>query len=183
MISAHQAPPFDLSPTELLRRLNNVVRYGTVVEIRYESPARVRVQTGELLTDWLPWSAVRAGDMTIWSAPTVGEQCIVLSPGGDLAQGTVLPAQYSDANPQSSDDPNELHIRWRNGDTLVHNRELGSFALTCQQKITLQVGATVLELTPQRVNVTPDLVAGGISVVHHLHSKVSPGLGRTGEPV
>lgn len=58
---------------ELLRLVHNLIRLGTIAEVDH-SHAQVRVQSGELLTNWLPWLEARAGTTRTWSAPTVGEQ-------------------------------------------------------------------------------------------------------------
>ena len=86
------------SPLEIVRRLENVVRLGTVAEVRYETPARCRIKTGDLVTDWLPWTTARAGGDRSWWAPEVGEQVIILSPGGNTGAGVVFPSAYSDTH-------------------------------------------------------------------------------------
>lgn len=83
---------------ELLRLLHNLIRLGTVDEVDVAA-ARARVQSGDNLTDWLPWLSARAGSTRDWDPPTVGEQVLLLSPGGDLAQAIILTGIYSDANP------------------------------------------------------------------------------------
>lgn len=81
----------DLS--EILRLLQNLIRPGTIAEV---DGAKARVTLGPKLTsEWLSWATLRAGTTRTWSAPTVGEQVLVLSPGGDLTRGTILPAIYS----------------------------------------------------------------------------------------
>ena len=162
--------------------MNNIVRFGTVAEVRLSNPARVRVQSGELLTQWLPWSTVRAGKATVWWPPTLGEQVLLLSPGGDLAQAMVLPASFSDANPQPSESADELRIQFDNGDTLVHNHAEGSFALNCANSITLQAADSVLTIADGQITSNVDVVAEGISLVHHKTTKVVAGLGLSGEP-
>jgi phage baseplate assembly protein V len=91
----------------LLHLLQNLIRIGTIAEVK---GAKVRVRLGPTLTtEWLKWATRRAGSTRTWSAPTVGEQVIVFSPGGDLTRGVILPALYSrefDA-PESSD---SIHI-------------------------------------------------------------------------
>lgn len=79
--------------SELQRKLANIVRIGLVKEIDYEN-ARVRVQIGEFLTDYLPWITSRAGKDKTWTPPSVDEQVLVLSPLGELSLGVVLPAIY-----------------------------------------------------------------------------------------
>ena len=89
---------------ELRRRLANVVRLGVVAETDYAA-GRLRVRYGDdetgapALTGWLPWLAARAGGDRTWRAPEIGEQVVLLSPGGDLALALVAPALYSDDRP------------------------------------------------------------------------------------
>ena len=97
----------DLS--DLLRLLQNLIRLGTIAEVK---GARARVQLGPTLTtEWLKWATRRAGSTRTWSAPTVGEQVIVFSPGGELTRGVILPALYSQAfdAPESSDSIHTTH--------------------------------------------------------------------------
>lgn len=114
-------PDTEFRLAELERRLANIVRIGTVEEADYPN-ARVRVAIGEILTAWLPWLTRRAGGDRDWWAPEAGEQVVVLSPAGDLAQGVVLPSLYADAAPAPATSPDirrEIH-----GDGLVieHDR-------------------------------------------------------------
>ncbi len=97
----------DLS--DLLRLLQNLIRLGTIAEV---NGAKARVRLGPTLTtEWLKWATRRAGSTRTWSAPTVGEQVIVFSPGGDLTRGIILPALYSQAfdAPESSDSIHTTH--------------------------------------------------------------------------
>lgn len=82
---------------ELERILANLIRYGKITEIDY-STKRVRVSVGELKTDWIPWKERRAGSIKTWSPPSKGEQVIILSPFGDMAQATILTGINSDSN-------------------------------------------------------------------------------------
>jgi phage baseplate assembly protein V len=97
----------DLS--DLLRLLQNLIRLGTIAEV---NGAKARVRLGPTLTtEWLKWATRRAGSTRTWSAPTIGEQVIVFSPGGDLTRGIILPALYSqefDA-PDTSDSIHTTH--------------------------------------------------------------------------
>ena len=97
----------DLS--DLLRLLQNLIRLGAIAEVK---GAKARVRLGPTLTtEWLNWATRRAGSTRTWSAPTVGEQVIVFSPGGDLTRGIIVPALYSqefDA-PETSDSIHTTH--------------------------------------------------------------------------
>jgi len=88
----------DLFPAEQARRGNNGLLIGTIAEVDTDK-ARVRVQTGESLTGWLPWLTARAGGERTWSAPDVGEQVLLGTPDGDLARAVVLGALFQSAHP------------------------------------------------------------------------------------
>mgnify|MGYP001153834275 CR=1 FL=1 len=97
----------DLS--DLTRLLQNLIRLGTIAEV---NGAKARVQLGpNLTTEWLKWATRRAGSTRTWSVPTVGEQVIVFSPGGDLTRGIIVPALYSQAfdAPETSDTIHATH--------------------------------------------------------------------------
>ncbi|MDR6585675.1 phage baseplate assembly protein V [Herbaspirillum frisingense] len=67
-----------LDLSELVRAIPNLIRIGKIAEIRADK-VRVRLSPS-LLTTWLQWVALRAGDVVDWCPPSVGEQVIVLSP-------------------------------------------------------------------------------------------------------
>jgi phage baseplate assembly protein V len=78
--------------SEVARRLNNIVRFGTVAEIDLKK-ARVRIKIGKITTDWLPWLTL-AGAVKIWNPPVVGEQVCVVSQGGDLSLAVAIPSIF-----------------------------------------------------------------------------------------
>ena len=167
------------SPYELNRRLENLVRKGTVAAVRLQSPARVRVKMGDNTSDWLPWMALRAGGIDggrHWHAPIVGEQVVVLCAGGDPAQGVVLVGLYSDAMPQGSELPGHERMDW---DDLNYWEWLrGQFKLFCMERIELNVADTcTLVMDTGRIEIrtpgtsitqqgdTVTIVAGGAQLV------------------
>ncbi len=109
--------------TELNRRLDNLVRLGTVAEIDHGA-ARVRVQSGELLTNWLPWLTAQAGERKSWAPPAIDEQVLLISPSGELSAGVVIPAIYQDAFPAPSDDEHLTHLVLQDGAVIdYHSNE------------------------------------------------------------
>jgi phage baseplate assembly protein V len=167
------------------RRLGNLVRIGTVAQLN-AAQALVTVDLGDLVTDWLPWIAARAGGNRHWAAPEPGEQVLVLSPSGELAQGIVLPAIYQDAFPANAASADIERTTYGDGSTVEYNR--------AAHRLTVNVGAgTVVVNCSQAtvngnvqvngsVNVTGDVVAGGISLINHTHPGVSRGGARTDPP-
>ena len=80
------------------RRLENLIRSGTISAIDYgkagSSPPRVRVKSGGLETDWLPWGALRAGKTRKWSPAYLGEQVGLIAPDGDTTKAMLLPGGF-----------------------------------------------------------------------------------------
>ena len=89
------------------RRTETAFMLGTIEEVDLAA-GRVRVKLDEegWISDALPWIELRAGRVRTWSAPVVGEQVAVLSPGGEPAAGVVLRgiASTSFALPSASAD-------------------------------------------------------------------------------
>ncbi len=84
---------------EITRLLHNMIRTGLVVEVDTKT-GRYRVQSGCLCTDWLPWLTQRAGHSRSWWAPSIGEQVLPLSVGGERDTAFVPPGIYSNDNPE-----------------------------------------------------------------------------------
>lgn len=182
------------SPLEANRRINNVVRIGTVEEVRVAKPARCRVRLGDLLTDWLPWLTLRAGGPakgSLWWPPVKGEQVIVLAPGGDLAQAVALPAAYSDHMEQPSETADIMHMRWSNDAYMEYQPR--------PSRLRIQVGSSYIDIMPEHIILhaaggsllidedgatgSPEVWAGGIKLSKHRHGGVQQGGSKTALPV
>lgn len=194
---------FNLS--DLFRKLENLLRVGTIAEADY-SAARVRVNIGELTTDWLPWITQRASNNTTWHAPEVGEQCIVLSPSGEPEQGLVLTGIYQDAHPANETSPDKHKTQYSDGAVIEYDRSAhllrailpsgsttelhsdGGLKITGDTEINGDVKINGNSHTTGNVKINGsesidgDSVAGGISQITHTHSGVSSGSSSTGQP-
>lgn len=188
------------SPLEILRRLENLVRVGTIAAVRHGRPARCRVRTGNLTTNWVPWLTARAGGLKRrqWWPPVVGEQCLMLAPGGDLLNAVALPGIYSDANPQASDDPKKCRTDWSESDYMEHDSEFSQLLVSCYGSIIFQVQSSVIEIGADFIRLAagggqlivdkngatalPDAIANGISLVNHVHGDVRKGSDDSGKP-
>lgn len=109
-----------LEIVELKRLIANLVRIGTIASVNAGS-ARAKVAIGKNTTAPLPWLSTRAGSDRAWWAPSVGEQVVVLSIGGDLAQGVILPALYSDAAPAPADSGDVRRTVYVDGATIAYD--------------------------------------------------------------
>lgn len=147
------------STLELLRRLENLLRPGTIVSIDHAA-CRVRVQSGGLCTGWLPWFERRAGNVRSWCPPSAGEQCLVLSPGGDLASGMVLVGLDSESNPAPTDSSSLDRTLYPDGTSVDYDHATHALNVDAPSGslIRLRVGPTVLSLTPSGVTlVAPEV--------------------------
>ncbi|MCC4118775.1 phage baseplate assembly protein V, partial [Aromatoleum toluclasticum] len=127
---------------ELARRLDNLIRLGTIHSVDLPN-ARARVTIGGLTTAWLPWMAERAGTTRQWSAPTVGEQVMVLSPGGDFAAGVILMSAYSTASAAPSNSDTEHLTVYPDGARIAYDHATGALTATGVQTATLQSAGLV----------------------------------------
>lgn len=183
-----------MNTVELQRLIHNLIRLGTIAQVDH-ARARVRVQSGELLTDWLLWLESRAGTTRSWNPPTVGEQVLVFSPGGDPATGVVLGALYRDAHPAPAQSGNVC--RWDMPDGAVieydHANSHLSADLPGTASLTAPGGATVNADTVINGNTTVNgsFAASGGGFTHngvnvgdnHTHGGVKSGPSSTGAPV
>lgn len=148
-----------ISQLELLRRLENLLRPGTIAAVDHAA-ARVRVASGAITTNWLPWFERRAGNVRTWCPPSVGEQCLVLSPAGDLASGMVLVGVNSDEHPAPSGTPSLHRTEYPDGTVVDYDHQTHALQVDAPNGslIRLRVGPTVLSLTPAGVQLTaPDV--------------------------
>lgn len=133
------------------RRTGNLLMIGTVTAIN-AGAARARVSFGDLGSPELPVGQLRAGPMSFWWMPQVGEQVLVGSPSGDLAQGVIICSIFAGNAPSS--------------DAAIPMIDLAGG--------TLRVNGSL--------EVTGDVTASGISLVTHVHTGVEAGPHTTGEP-
>ena len=106
-----------------------MIRTGVVAEI--DLPAgRCRVQMGAILTDWLPWLTPRAGRSRTWWAPSIDEQVLVLSVGGELDTAFVLPGIYSTDNPAPSASADALHVTFPDGAVIEYEPQTSALVVS-----------------------------------------------------
>ncbi|SFO51601.1 phage baseplate assembly protein V [Variovorax sp. OK605] len=150
------------STVELQRLIENLVRAGTILAVDTEG-YKCRVKSGGLETNWLRWFARRAGDVRHWSPPIVGEQCMVFSPGGDMAAGFVLVGIFSDGMPANGDSPNVERTTYPDGAVIEYDHAASAL------KATLPEGGTADITVPDSITVhckTADVTASESAKVH-----------------
>ncbi|MDO8031923.1 phage baseplate assembly protein V [Janthinobacterium sp. SUN128] len=148
----------DLS--DILRLLQNLIRLGTIAQV---DGAMARVQLGpQLTTEWLNWITPRGGTTRAWSAPTEGEQVMVLSPGGDLTRGVIVPALFSKAfdAPESSHTIHATHYP----DGAVVQYDHAAHALTA----TLPGGTATITADKVTSNAPSTICMGDVTIMGNL---------------
>lgn len=173
--------------TDLLRRLENLIRLGTIAALDHQA-ARCTVSTGGLSVPNLPWLALRAGDSSDWDPPTVGEQCILFSPSGEPALGIALVGLYSQQRPAPSNSATVRRRKYPDGAVIDYDHASHTLSATLPAGGTAQLtapgGVFILgdvDITGT-VTVSEDVLAAGISLVNHVHGGVQSGPSKTGAP-
>lgn len=182
---------------EILRRLDNLIRLGTIAGVD-PLTKRCRVKTGGLLTGWLRWFAIRAGEDRDWDPPSRGEQCIVFSPSGDPEVGIVFYGFYSDAFPAPDESLTRRRRTYRDGAIVDYDTEQHLLRAVLPDSGRAEIIATgglhivgpithegdYTQTGNQTINgkstVSDDVVAAGISLTKHRHPGDSGGM--TGGP-
>jgi len=170
------------------QQVGEAIQYGVIATVDYAN-ATCTVTLGDLTTGELPWVAQRAGGMRYWSPPTVGEQCVVLAPEGDLENGLVVLGLYSDDNPPPSNDPDVVQIDMPDGASFSYNHATHVLAITLPAGGTATVDAPGGTTWTGDINLsgtltaTTDVIGGGKSLKGHKHSGVQAGSAQTGTPV
>lgn len=103
---------------EAFRLIHNIIRIGTIAEVDVNR-ARAKVQAGDNLTGWQPWVSARTGTTQEWDPPTSGEQVVLLSPSGDLAQSIIITGLYRQNAPSTS--ANEHKRVYPDGAVITYN--------------------------------------------------------------
>ena len=164
----------------------NLIRVGVITELDAVN-ARVKVKVGGLDTDWLPWTAQRAGATRSWSAPRPGEQVVVLSPYGDTAQGIVLPGLFQDDHPAPETTQDMDTVVFPDGSKVTHNSAASEYLVDviAAGKITLKCSGVSLVVSSSGVAITGGSVThNGVNIgKDHVHSGVQSGGSNTGVPV
>lgn len=179
---------------ELHRRLENLIRFGTIKAIYPDQPfTTVTVTIGAITTGKLRFLTLRAGKTKTWDPPSVGEEVMVLSPSGVLEMGVAIAGFNNQDNPSPSDDPNKTIRVFEDGCLLsydIKNHHLeavlpegGTCDITADVKINgkLEVSETIhagADITTDK-----DVIAGEISLQKHRTDKVQPGNGQSGGPI
>lgn len=178
---------------DIPRQLNNLLQIGQVSDVDAVR-AICRVKTGDIHTDWIAWLAPRAGKTRDWSAPSPGEQVLLLCPGGDMHAAIALRGLYSSAHAAPEQASNKHVTEYPDGARIEYDHEShclkatlpagGTAQLTADGGITLTGDVTIQGnvQVSQTLTAQTDVIGGGISLKGHKHGGIQPGNGNSGAP-
>lgn len=135
-----------MNAQELYRLLSNLLRQGVVTEVDLDNDC-CRVQSGELVTDWIRWLVQRAGESRSHWAPTVGEQVLIGAIGGELTTGFVLGSLYSNDNPAPSHSANALNHTFSDGAVIEYEPENGTLKAVGIKKAVIEASDEISATT------------------------------------
>jgi phage baseplate assembly protein V len=184
------------SPTQIA---GDLLRFGCIKTVD-AARGTCTVETGDLITPPLPWVTMRAGDLASWSAPSEGEQCLLICPEGDTEFGVVLLGLYCAAHPQPETDSQAHCLAFSDGARLSYNVAShalaailpgggtvrlvadGGIKITGDVEITGNVKTSGNIAASGNVSADGDVTAAGVSLKDHLHKSVKTGTDLSGKP-
>ncbi len=131
----------DYASTEYDRMIANMIAVGQIAEV---GQGVVKVVLGGLKTDWIQWCTQRAGDDRDWWAPSIGEQCILAAPSGDLSQAVIIGFLFQDQYPAPADSGDVRRTVYQDGTIVEYDKAAsclkidaskssGTVQIICQQ--------------------------------------------------
>lgn len=187
--------------TEIMRLITNLIRTGTVTEVDRDNWL-CRVKVGNLETNWINWLTLRAGNSRTWWKPSVREQVVLFSLGGNLETAFALPDVYSNQFPLPSDSEDGSVTEYPDGGWFEYEPETGrwyvrgikSMVIEAADNVTFKTENFVVEADTTRINSNVvingavnqgggPMSPNGIVVDKHAHDKVKSGGDTSGGPV
>lgn len=144
----------DYAAGETDRRIGNTVRIGTVSE--FDPAQGVRVDLGELVTDWLPIGQRRAGKQRSWNPLDIGEQVVIAAPGGEISQGVIVCTLSQDAHPANGAKAGLWRETFDDGTQIEYDQDTGALRadVTGTGSIVLHIGGSTLTLRDGQATLT-----------------------------
>lgn len=177
---------------DLLRKIDDLIRIGTVTEVR-SGECRVKTQGND--TDWRPYLVLRAGRTRRRMRPSVGEQVILFSLGGDLRNAFVLAGINQNDHPEPLADDNNGDLdrtEYPDGAVIEYNPSTGELTASGIKTATITASVAVKLLTPlvecnnllkAKRLISETAKVGDIEVTDHGHKNVQRGSDTSGGPV
>ncbi|QJT25415.1 phage baseplate assembly protein V [Aeromonas media] len=180
------------TPTELQRLIDNLIRIGTVTAVR---SGECRVKTGDLITNWRPYAAARAGKNRTRHRLSIGEQVLMLSVSGDPRNAYIVGPINCAAFPEplaDDDNPDLDRTEYADGAVIEYNPATGELNATGILSARVKASVSVTFDAPKVICtnllqakrvVSETAKIGPVEVTTHSHGGVQGGSGQSGGPV
>lgn len=139
------------------------------------------------------WLHPRMGDIRAWLPPAVGEQGLLLCPGGELGAGVFIGGLHCNAFPPPIDEPVAL-LRFSDGAAISYDPQAHELLLQLPSGATTvlisdggidlqgDVSITGNVTVSETLTANTDVIGGGKSLKDHRHTGVSAGSAQSGPP-
>ncbi|AWX15599.1 baseplate assembly protein [Mergibacter septicus] len=152
---------------DLIRRIESMIKLGLIHSVDY-SNALVRVETGKIITDWLPFTTFRTGTTKTWSPPTVGEPCLLLSPSGDVTTAIAITGLYL-THSAPSQNPDEHVIEFADKARITYNQKSHALSVTGISTAEITASEYVKAITPLFECTQDCKIGGNLKVLGNSH--------------
>ncbi|MGY3912501.1 phage baseplate assembly protein V [Aeromonas piscicola] len=181
-----------LTPTELQRLIDNLIRIGTVTAVR---SGECRVKTGDLITNWRPYITERAGNNRTRHRLSIGEQVMLLSVSGDLRNAYIVGPIHCAAFPEplsDDDNPDLDRTEYSDGAIIEYNPQTGELNATGIMAAKIKASVSVTFDAPKVICtnllqgkrvISETAKVGAVEVGTHGHTDVQRGSDTSGGPV
>ena len=192
----HTTPLQHFRSQDDARALNMLLRMGTVYEVDFEAvPPRARIQSGDLITDLLPFPCDIGANFRRWRPVRVGSQVLFACPSGDSRQGVIVKFYNTVDFPQPDTAEDVDLVAFDDGTILRKDGSILSVDSTVDVEVKapninaeaqMQITAKAPQITLDgEVTVTGSLTINGSSVTHggtdigntHIHLIIVPSSG------
>lgn len=109
------------SATDTDRRMANTITIGRIKAVD-TAKGLAQVDLDGPGTDWIPWTAARAGGDRTWKCPEVGEQVVVAAPGGELANAVIIGSLYQNEFNEPADSADIDRTVYKDGTVVEYDR-------------------------------------------------------------
>lgn len=140
-----------MKTADLNRRLENLLRLGTIAEVDHAA-RKVRVQSGDIKTNWLDWPAEIGRNYKRWRPLRLGTQVMIACISGDPAQAQIIGMLYTnDIASPSSDEAIDL-IQFDDGSYVKHNASSGLLHIHAKGNLNLTADGNI-QINGTRVDI------------------------------
>jgi len=154
-----------VTPSEILRRLNNIVSIGSIIESKsVDGLALARVKIGERVTDFFPMLQQSSSFKRSARPIRVGEQVMVLSPFGDGDFGVILGSLFNKSakEPDGSSDVREV-FEYEDGTKIYYDTKTKTLSVDAVGTVNIICKKATVTADSAEIN-APTTINGNLSV-------------------